>query len=308
MSPDEMLQSLNPATGDVVGAHRIDDADSVNAAVARARDASVWWAGLGFDGRGEVLGQWRSVLTRRMAQLADVVHQETGKPHGDAQLEIGLALDHLAWVGSHAERCWGRKRVSPGLLLANQTASVEYLPFGVIGVIGPWNYPVFTPMGSIAYALGAGNAVVFKPSELTPGVGVWLADSLREVVPDRDLFQVVIGSGATGAALCRADIGKLAFTGSTATGKKVMATCAEKLTPVLIERVARTRCWSTRTPTSSLPRTRPPGVRSPTPGRPASASSGSTCTTRCTTGSSRSSRAEPARSTPGPMRPPSSGR
>jgi acyl-CoA reductase-like NAD-dependent aldehyde dehydrogenase len=231
----DKLESLNPATGDVVGVHAVDDAAAVDAAVARARTAAAWWAGLGFDGRKEVLGQWRGVLTRRMAQLADVVHQETGKPHADAQLEIGLAIDHLAWVGSHAEKVLGRRRVSPGLLLANQAASVEYLPLGVVGVIGPWNYPVFTPMGSIAYALAAGNAVVFKPSELTPGVGVWLAESLREVVPDHALLQTVTGFGETGAALCRAAIDKLAFTGSTATGKKVMAACAERLTPVLIE-------------------------------------------------------------------------
>jgi acyl-CoA reductase-like NAD-dependent aldehyde dehydrogenase len=235
MTTPEKLESLNPATGDVVGIHTVDTAESVAAAVARAREAAGWWAGLGFDGRREVLDQWRGVLTRRMAQLADVVHQETGKPHGDAQLEIGLTIDHLAWIGSHAHKVLGRKRVSPGLLLANQSASVEYLPLGVVGVIGPWNYPVFTPMGSIAYALGAGNAVVFKPSELTPGVGVWLADSLREVVPDHDLLQVVVGYGETGAALCRSGVDKLAFTGSTATGKKVMATCAETLTPVLIE-------------------------------------------------------------------------
>jgi aldehyde dehydrogenase (NAD+) len=234
-STGDKFESLNPATGDVVGVHAVDDAAAVDAAVARAREAAGWWAGLGFDGRKEVLGLWRGVLTRRMAQLADLVHQETGKPHADAQLEIGLAIDHLAWVGSHAEKVLGRRRVSPGLLLANQAASVEYLPLGVVGVIGPWNYPVFTPMGSIAYALGAGNAVVFKPSELTPGVGLWLADSLREVVPDHALLQTVTGFGETGAALCRADIDKLAFTGSTATGKRVMATCAERLTPVLIE-------------------------------------------------------------------------
>jgi acyl-CoA reductase-like NAD-dependent aldehyde dehydrogenase len=102
-------------------------------------------------------------------------------------------------------------------------------------VIGPWNYPVFTPMGSIGYALAAGNAVVFKPSEYTPAVGVWLAESLAQVVPDHALLQTVLGFGETGAALCRADIDKLAFSGSTATGKKVMAACAENLTPVLIE-------------------------------------------------------------------------
>jgi acyl-CoA reductase-like NAD-dependent aldehyde dehydrogenase len=112
---------------------------------------------------------------------------------------------------------------------------VEYLPLGVVGVIGPWNYPVFTPMGSISYALAAGNAVVFKPSEYTPGVGVWLANSFAEAVPGHPVFQVVTGHGDTGAALCRAGVNKVAFTGSTRTGKRVMAACAENLIPVIIE-------------------------------------------------------------------------
>jgi aldehyde dehydrogenase (NAD+) len=231
----EKLESLNPATGDLVGVHTIDEPDDVDAAVARAREASAWWSELGFDGRKEVLDQWKGVLARRMHQLADVVHQETGKPHFDAALEIGLGIDHLAWAAKNAEKILGPRKASAGLLMANQAASIEYRPFGVIGVIGPWNYPVFTPMGSIVYALAAGNAVVYKPSEYTPGVGVWLAESLAEVVPDHRLLQTVIGYGETGSALCRADIDKLAFTGSTATGKKVMAACAENLTPVLIE-------------------------------------------------------------------------
>ena len=231
----QKLESTNPATGDLVGVHVVDERSDVDAAVARAREAAGWWAEQGFAGRRRVLDQWRGVLTRRMAQLADVVHQETGKPHADAMLEIGMAVDHLAWAAAHAEKVLGERRVSSGLLMANQAASVEYLPLGVVGVIGPWNYPVFTPMGSIGYALAAGNTVVFKPSELTPGVGVWLADSLAEVVPDHPLLQVVVGFGETGAALCRAGVDKLAFTGSTETGKKVMAACAETLTPVIIE-------------------------------------------------------------------------
>ncbi|WP_370289986.1 aldehyde dehydrogenase family protein [Nocardioides sp.] len=229
------FDSLDPRTGDVVGTHPIHTAEDVDAAVARARTSAEWWAAIGFTGRREVLDQWRGVLARRLAQLVDVVHRETGKPHGDAQLEAVLAIDHLAWVASHAPKVLGRQRVSPGLLLANQAASVEYLPLGVVGVIGPWNYPVFTPMGSIAYALAAGNTVVFKPSEHTPGVGAWLAESLKEVAPEHDLLQVVTGFGDTGTALCKAGVDKVAFTGSTATGKRVMAACAENLTPVVIE-------------------------------------------------------------------------
>jgi aldehyde dehydrogenase (NAD+) len=228
------FDSLNPRTGDVVETYPVHDEGEVRAVVERAREASAWWGALSYDERKERLNRWKGVVTRRIAQLAEVIHQETGKPHGDALLEASLAIDHLAWAAGHAEKVLKRHRVPSGLVMANQKATVEYRPLGVIGVIGPWNYPVFTPMGSIAYALAAGNAVVFKPSEYTPGVGAWLASTFAEVI-EKPVLQVVTGLGETGAALCRAGVDKLAFTGSTATGKKVMAACAETLTPVLIE-------------------------------------------------------------------------
>ena len=228
------FESLSPVTGDVVGTHPVHGAEEVEAAVARAREAAAWWSALSYAERATHLRLWKGVITRRLAQLADLMHQETGKPHGDAALEAALAIDHLAWAGGHAEKVLRRRRVPSGLLMANQAASVEYRPLGVVGVIGPWNYPVFTPMGSIAYALAAGNAVVFKPSEYTPGVGEWLARTFQETV-GRPVLQVVTGFGDTGAALCRAGVDKVAFTGSTTTGKRVMAACAENLVPVVIE-------------------------------------------------------------------------
>ena len=176
------------------------------------------------------------MIARRLHELADLVHRENGKPHADAILEIALAVDHVEWAAKHAPKVLGPRKVSAGLMAANQAASVEYQPLGVVGVIGPWNYPVFTPMGSLAYALAAGNAVVFKPSEHTPGVGSWLADAWTAAVPERpDVLQVVHGLGETGAALTRAGVDKIAFTGSAATGRRVMAACAEGLVPVLME-------------------------------------------------------------------------
>jgi acyl-CoA reductase-like NAD-dependent aldehyde dehydrogenase len=229
------FDSLDPATGRVVGTHPVHDAAAVAAAVERARRASGQWADLGFDGRAPLLGTWRALLVKRADELAQVVHDETGKPHGDAMLEIVLAVDHLAWAAKHAPKVLKRRRVSSGLLMSNHAATLEYLPLGVVGVIGPWNYPVFTPMGSIAYALAAGNAVVFKPSEHTPGVGEWLAQSAAEAMGVPGLLEVVTGYGETGAALVGAGVDKIAFTGSTATAKKIMAAAADTLTPVLME-------------------------------------------------------------------------
>jgi aldehyde dehydrogenase (NAD+) len=233
--PGRRFDSLDPRTGEVVASHPVHGEDDVAARVAAARTAAAWWAALGFAGRKERLDAWRRLVVRRVEELATLICAETGKPVDDARLELVLVIDHLHWAAANAEHVLRRRRVRSGLLMANQAATVEYHPLGVVGVIGPWNYPAFTPMGSIAYALAAGNAVVFKPSEYTPGVGEWLAATFAEVVPEQPVLSVVTGPGETGAALCRSGVDKLAFTGSAATGRRVMAACAETLTPVLME-------------------------------------------------------------------------
>ncbi len=231
----ETFDSLSPATDEVVGTYPVHSREDVRAAVARAKDAAEWWAGLGHDGRAERLRRWKGVITRRLPQLCQVVRDETGKPLADAQLESVLAIEHIAWAGKNARKILGKQRRAAGLMMSNQAATVEYQPLGVVGVIGPWNYPVFTPLGSIAYALAAGNTVVFKPSEYTPGVGKWLVDAFSEVVPEWPVLQLITGFGETGASLVGANVDKIAFTGSTGTGKKIMAAAAETLTPVIIE-------------------------------------------------------------------------
>ncbi|MFD4430634.1 aldehyde dehydrogenase family protein [Nocardia sp. NPDC058497] len=232
---ESSFEVTSPATGATVGGYPVHTAAEVEATVAAARPAADWWAGIGFAERARRLDAWRGEIVRGRDELARIIHDEMGKPLSDARLEIAMALEHLAWAAGNARQVLGPRSVRPGLLAVNQECTLEYRPFGVVGVIGPWNYPVFTPLGSISFALAAGNAVVFKPSEYTPGVGRWLAERFGAVVPEQPVFQVITGLGETGAALCRAGVGKIGFTGSTATGKRVMAACAETLTPVLME-------------------------------------------------------------------------
>ena len=231
------FDSLDPRTGAVLASYPVHSAEEVAGFVELARAGAVFWAGIGAEKRRTRLLAWRSTLAQRTDELAAVISAETGKPLDDARLEATLVIDHVHWAARNAEKVLRRTTVSAGLLMANQRATVEHKPLGVVGVIGPWNYPAFTPMGSIVYALAAGNAVVFKPSELTPGVGRWLVESFAATgAPDgAPVLQLVTGFGETGAALCTAGVDKVAFTGSTRTAKRVMAACATNLTPVVLE-------------------------------------------------------------------------
>lgn len=227
--------TVSPGDSSVVGEFPVMSTDEVLAVVDRARLAASWWAEQPFDERKRRLYRFKAILAQGSDELADLVHREGGKPVDDALLEIILSIEHTGWAAKNYQRVLGRRRVWPGLLTVNQDARKEYEPLGVVGVIGPWNYPVFTPIGSIAYAIAAGNAVVFKPSEYTTAVGKWLVDALSEVFPEQPVVQLVTGQGATGAALASSGVNKISFTGSTATGRKVMAAAAENLTPVVLE-------------------------------------------------------------------------
>jgi acyl-CoA reductase-like NAD-dependent aldehyde dehydrogenase len=229
------LISTSPSTGQEVGRFPVATEADVVAAVARAKVAARWWAGLGFAERKRRLLRFRKALVSRIRELAELINREGGKPADEGILEIVVSVDHIAWAARHARKTLRSRRVGGSLIQPEYSARLEYQPYGVIGVIGPWNFPIFTPMGSIAYALAAGNAVVFKPSEYTPAIGQFYVDLFHEVVPEQPVLQIIHGLGDVGAALCRGGVDKISFTGSPATGKKVMAACAETLTPVLIE-------------------------------------------------------------------------
>jgi acyl-CoA reductase-like NAD-dependent aldehyde dehydrogenase len=235
LSDTSTFNSHNPVNDEIIASHEIYSEAAVRAAVERARSAAQEWRELGFRGRRKVLLKWSDDLLANIDSLTSIVSLETGKPISDAKLEISLAAGHIAWAARHAESVMRTSHRSPGLLMANMSATVERSPVGVVGVIGPWNYPVFTPLGSIAYALAAGNTVVFKPSEYTPGVGQFLAQSFIDSCLLANIFTCITGLGETGKFLCESGVDKLAFTGSTRTAKIVAATCAAQMTPVVLE-------------------------------------------------------------------------
>jgi acyl-CoA reductase-like NAD-dependent aldehyde dehydrogenase len=195
------LVSTNPCDGSEVARLPVATAADVAAVVAAAAEAGRWWAALGFAERRRRLLRLAALLARRIDELAGLIHEETGKPVAEAVLEVVAAVEHLSWAGRNAHRVLGARRVAGSWLQPEYSARVEYLPYGVVGVIGPWNYPVFTPLGSIGSALAAGNAVVFKPSEYTPAVGRWLVDLVATVVPGHRVLRG-IQDGRVCAALC----------------------------------------------------------------------------------------------------------
>ncbi|MGC9496533.1 aldehyde dehydrogenase family protein [Streptomyces sp. WG7] len=226
----------SPATGEPLAEYPVDGPEQIARAVTRARKAQAEWTALPAARRRDHLLRWKRALASDLGTVARTIAEETGKPAGDAALEVVLTLEHLGWAARNADRVLRRRRVRTGLFTAHQRASLVHRPLGVVGVIGPWNYPCYTPMGSVGYALAAGNAVVLKPSELTPGTGVLLAELFDAAVPAHaGLLTTVTGAAAAGEALARSGVDKLAFTGSPGTARKVMAVCAETLTPFLAE-------------------------------------------------------------------------
>ncbi|WP_330183470.1 aldehyde dehydrogenase family protein [Nocardia sp. NBC_01503] len=235
----KVLTSYDPRTGEVVGDFAIMGAGELTRAVRAANTTEQWWATMDFAGRKRWLLDWKRAIARGTRDLVELISSETGKPRLDAAVEVTLAVEHLDWVARHAERTLGRTTRAAARFRRDQPGSIGHLPLGVIGVLGPWHNPVLAPMNSIASAMAAGNAVVFKPSELTPGVGAWLADTWSRLSPSQPVLQVVTGDSTTATALCRSRLDKIAYTGSPAGAREVTVLCAQTGTPLIVEQGGR---------------------------------------------------------------------
>ena len=230
-----MLTSFDPAKGEGVGQVRANTPQEVGAAVRGAREAAPGWAALGPEGRARALADVRHRIFERMDDLIETISTENGKPAAGALnhdvLPGLLTLRYLERLAPSALRTRTVGRFVGPLL--GMRSRIEWRPFGVVGCITPWNYPLFLSFMAITPALLAGNTVVLKPSEMTPGVGERIREVLEPLPPG--VATVVQGGGEVGAALVDAPCDKICFIGSGATGRKIAEAAAKHLTPVVME-------------------------------------------------------------------------
>src|SRR3954470_19166993 len=224
----------NPATGETI--REVPVTDDVAAMVARARAAQSAWEALGFEGRGRILRRARRWLLDHADEVVATIVAETGKAEEDARLvELAYGANAFGFWAAKAPKYLSDEKVhTTNPLVLGRKMLVRYRPVGVVGVIGPWNYPLVNSVGDAIPALAAGNAVIVKPSEVTPLTSLLFARGLEESGVPAGVFQVAIGGPETGEALIDA-ADMIMFTGSTRTGRKVMERAAHTLTPVSLE-------------------------------------------------------------------------
>jgi acyl-CoA reductase-like NAD-dependent aldehyde dehydrogenase len=231
-----VIEKHSPVTGEKLGEYHVSTAEEVGEAVARARSAFPAWRDRSLDDRFEALMRVRNLIRQRGEEYAQRISDDTGKALLDALmteiLVVPLFIDHYR---RRAEKILQSHKVWPGVLFPGKKAHIEYFPRGVIGVISPWNFPFQLSMVPVISALIGGNTVVLKPSEVTPMVGELMRELFEDAGMPEGVVEVVQGDGSTGAALVESDIDMVFFTGSVATGRKVMAEAAKKPIPVELE-------------------------------------------------------------------------
>jgi acyl-CoA reductase-like NAD-dependent aldehyde dehydrogenase len=223
------LDVINPATGEVFAQCPAAGAPELDAAVAAARRAFPAWRALGWEERAGYIAKFAAALEASKEPLARLLTQEQGKPVGQSREEIARAGTLSVGIT--------KIRIGTETILDNAERLIQlnYRPLGVAGIITPWNAPVNLAAGPLASALYTGNCAIIKPSPFTPLTTLRIGEILREILP-AGVANVLAGADELGALLtAHPGIDKISFTGSVATGKKVMAAAAGTLKRVTLE-------------------------------------------------------------------------
>jgi len=227
-----MLSIINPADGRVIAELPDDTADSVAAAYARARAAQPRWAGQPLAGRVEVIRRFRAELVREIERLAALLTSEVGKPIRQSRSEISGLLGRIDFFLTESERTLASREVfdQDGL-----RELITHEPLGVVANISAWNYPYFVGANVFVPALISGNAVLYKPSEFATLTGLEIGKLLHLSGVPQDVFQVLVGAGAVGAALVDQPVDGVFFTGSYATGARIARAVGPRMVKLQLE-------------------------------------------------------------------------
>lgn len=230
----ETLPFINPATCSQFGQVQVSTPDDISRAMRDMRQAFMVWRRRSVPERVKVLRKLQEVIIDSLDEITEVLNKDTGKSRQDGLIEVMMTIDRLHQYYKNAPKWLARRRVPPGLYVF-KSYYTEPHPFGVVAVIGPWNYPFDLTMPIVCSALLAGNTVILKPSEVTAATGV-LVENLIQRVPELAPFvRVLHGGPAVGAALVRSNPDLIFLTGSTATGRKIAQAAAETMTPFIAE-------------------------------------------------------------------------
>ncbi|AEG02131.1 aldehyde dehydrogenase family protein [Methylomonas methanica] len=233
----QTIRAVSPIDGERLGEFTVSSAESVRQQMRAARVAGADWANLSVKSRTSILGKLVPLLLAELDSICDIIVKSTGKVRTEALLgELYPILDLLKFYQKHADSILRRQGVvtSP-FAFPGATADITRRPYGVAAIISPWNYPFQLTMAPLLTALYAGNAVIFKTSELSLPVGQLILDLCRRLDLPQDLVQWVVGDGSVGAELIDAGPDLLFFTGGLTTGRSVMQRAAQHPIPVLLE-------------------------------------------------------------------------
>jgi acyl-CoA reductase-like NAD-dependent aldehyde dehydrogenase len=230
------VEVVNPATGQTIANIPAVGPEDVAGIAERARAAQPGWEALGFDGRGRILRRAQKWVTDNADRIIETIVEENGKTYEDALLaEVSYAASAFGFWAKHAPEYLEDEKVrSSSPFVLGRRLVVRYAPVGVVGVIGPWNYPLTNSFGDCIPALAAGNSVILKPASLTPMTSLLMKEALDACGLPEDVYQVAVGGGDVGSELVD-HVDFVMFTGSTEVGKKVMERAAKTLTPVGLE-------------------------------------------------------------------------
>ncbi len=229
-----VLPFVNPATGDQFGQVAIASSAEIALAHKEMRQAFQVWRRKPLTERIRILRQFQAEVIDAIDEISTVINQDTGKSRQDGWVEVNMSVDRLHQYYKLAPKWLERRRVPPGLYLFKQYYTEPH-PFGVVAVIGPWNYPFDLCVPPMCSALLAGNTVLLKPSEVTPAVGVMIEKLIQRVPELAPFVRVLHGDGSVGAQIVASRPDLIFLTGSTATGHKIAQKAAESLTPFIYE-------------------------------------------------------------------------